>query len=252
MVALLAGRFVHVHTRHLLSDRGSLIRDVAARRLRVELTELNGRKCGCKKKEAAKTKHLLTYSPQPPACNASIAYESNRHRDTAWNSQYFTWNKGILPKCDEMNKRSTGVPQFQDNFRLGSEGLAKVLGDLEARVMRTVWDFEGATPAREIYLRVAQSHDVASLTVVTVLNKLVRKGFLRRFKRDDLFHYEPRWSEADFLAHASRRIVEEVLAFEPDAVAASFVDVLAERDPERLAELARVIRRRLRDESGDR
>lgn len=143
-------------------------------------------------------------------------------------------------------------PQIQDNFRLGSEGLAKVLGDLEARVMRVIWDLGCASPARDVYTRVGESHDVAPLTVVTVLNKLVRKGLLKRFKRDELLHYEARWNESDFLAHASRRIVEEVLAFEPDAVAASFVDVLAERDPDRLAELARAIRRRLREESGDR
>lgn len=143
-------------------------------------------------------------------------------------------------------------PQIQDNFRLGSEGLAKVLGDLEARIMRVIWDLGFASPARKVYTTVARSHDVAPLTVVTVLNKLVRKGLLKRFKRDDLLHYEARWTEPDFLAHASRRIVEEVLAFEPDAVAASFVDVLAERDPERLAELARTIRRRLREEGGDR
>ena len=138
-------------------------------------------------------------------------------------------------------------PRIQDNFRLGSEGLAKVLGDLEARVMRAVWDLGEASPARAVYERVVKSHDVAPLTVITVLNKLVVKRLLRRFKRDDLLHYEARWSETEFLAHASRQIVEQVLAFEPDVVAASFVDVMAERDPARLAELARAIRRRLRE-----
>lgn len=136
--------------------------------------------------------------------------------------------------------------RIQDNFRLGSEGLAKVLGDLEARVMRAVWDLGDASPARAVYERVARSHDAASLTVVTVLNKLVVKGLLRRFKRDDLLHYEAQWSEAEFLTNASRQVVEQVLAFEPDVVAASFVDVMAERDPARLAELARAIRRRLK------
>lgn len=140
------------------------------------------------------------------------------------------------------------LPRIQDNFRLGSEGLAKVLGDLEARVMRAVWDLGAPSPARDVHERVAESHDVAPLTVITVLNKLVVKGLLRRFKRGDRFHYEPRWSEAEFLTHASRQVVEQVLAFEPDVVAASFVDVMAERDPARLAELARAIRRRLRDE----
>ena len=50
------------------------------------------------------------------------------------------------------------------------------------------------------------------------------------------------------MAHASRRVVEGVLSFGPDVVAASFVDVLAEQDPERLAELGRLIRRRLREQ----
>ncbi len=139
------------------------------------------------------------------------------------------------------------LPRIQDNFRLGSQGLAKVLGDLEARIMRAVWDLGAPSPARVVHDVVAESHDVAQLTVITVLNKLVAKGLLRRFKRGDRLHYEARWSEAEFLKHASRQIVAQVLAFEPDVVAASFVDVLAERDPARLAELARAIRRRLRD-----
>ena len=73
------------------------------------------------------------------------------------------------------------------------------------------------------------------------------KGLLRRFKRQDLLHYEACWSEGEFVAHVSRQVVEQVLAFEPDVVAASFVDVMAERDPARLVELARAIRRRLRE-----
>lgn len=151
-----------------------------------------------------------------------------------------------------MRKKSSRQPQIQDNFRLRSDGLAKVLGDLEARIMRVIWDLGCPASARDVYTVITESHDVAPLTVVTVLNKLVRKGLLKRFKRSELLHYEARWTEPEFLAHASRRIVEEVLAFEPDAVAASFVDVLAERDPERLAELARAIRRRLRAESEER
>ena len=138
------------------------------------------------------------------------------------------------------------TPHIHDTFRLSADGLAKVLGDLEARVMRVVWDLGEPTPARGVHDIVVESHDVAPLTVITVLNKLVMKGLLRREKRDDLFHYEAVWSEEEFMAHASRRVVEGVLAFEPDVVAASFVDVLAERDPDRLAELARLIRRRLR------
>ena len=138
-------------------------------------------------------------------------------------------------------------PQLRGTVRLSAEGLAKVLGDLEARVLQVVWSFDTPVPARAVHERVAKRHPVALLTVITVLNKLVTKKILRREKRDDLFHYQAMMSEEEFLAHASRRVVEGILSFEPDAVAASLVDVLAEQDPERLAELGRLIRRKLRD-----
>lgn len=138
--------------------------------------------------------------------------------------------------------------QLQDTVRLSAEGLAKVLGDLEARVMRAVWSFAGPVAARPVHERVVKKHDVALLTVITVLNNLVQKGLLRRAKRDDLLHYEATMTEDELMAHASRRIVEGVWSLDPDSVAASLVDVLAKRDPERLAELGRLIRRKLREQ----
>lgn len=134
----------------------------------------------------------------------------------------------------------------QKTVRLSADGLAKVLGDLEARVMQSVWRIARPATAREVYELVAREHDVAIHTVITVLNKLVRKGLLRRKKRSDLLHYEARWSKAEFMKEASRRVVEGILSLGPSAVATSFVDVLAEADPERLAELKRLIEERLR------
>lgn len=137
-------------------------------------------------------------------------------------------------------------PRLQDTVRLSAEGLAKVMGDLEARVLQTVWALQTPVPARAVYERVMESHPVAPLTVITVLNKLVTKGFLTRKPKDGLLHYRAVMEEEELRALASRRVVEGILSFGPDAVAASMVDVLAEQDPERLAELGRLIRRRLR------
>ena len=143
------------------------------------------------------------------------------------------------------------LPRLQDTVRLSADGLAKVLGDLEARVLRAVWHFGAPVPARTVFEHVALEHPVSPLTVITVLNKLVDKRVLDRRKRDDLLHYSTRMTEAEFVAHVSRRVVEGVLAFSPDAVAASMVDVLAERDPERLAGLARLIQERMRQQGTD-
>lgn len=138
------------------------------------------------------------------------------------------------------------APRLQDTVRLSADGVAKVLGDLEARVMQAVWKLEAPSPARAVHREVIRRHPVALLTVVTVLNKLVAKGLLIRAKQDLLFHYSARLTEAELMAHASRRVVEGILSLGPEAVTASFVDVLAEQDPEQLAEMGRLIRRRLR------
>lgn len=144
---------------------------------------------------------------------------------------------------DQTTRRRS--PGMQDTVRLSARGLAKILGDLEARVLRAVWRAGRPASAREIHVRVVRQHKVELPTVITVLNKLVSKGVLTRAKEDDLFHYRARLSEEEFMASASRRIVEGILSLGPQALATSLVDVLAERDPEQLAELGRLVRRRL-------
>ncbi len=151
-----------------------------------------------------------------------------------------------------MNRRSTprgdGAPRLQDTVRLSADGLAKVLGDLETRVMHVMWALAAPASARTVHERVIREHPVALHTVITVLNKLVAKGLLRREKRGEVLHYESLLTEEEFRAQASRRVVEGILSLGPEAVAASFVDVLAERDPERLAELLALIQQRMREE----
>lgn len=138
---------------------------------------------------------------------------------------------------------------LHDTIRLSAEGLAKVLGDLEARVIRSVWEISSPATAREVHVHVVRDHEVALLTVVTVLNKLVQKGMLQRQKQEGIYHYEARLSEEEFRSRVSRRVVEGILSFGPEAVAASFVDVLAETDPAQLAALQKLIGKRLREGS---
>ncbi|MEO7521531.1 MAG: BlaI/MecI/CopY family transcriptional regulator [Gemmatimonas sp.] len=140
------------------------------------------------------------------------------------------------------------APRLQDTVRLSASGVAKVLGDLEARVLQTMWTLGKPTPARGVHEAVVKKHRVSPLTTITVLNKLVDKKLLSRRKVDDLFHYQPTMDETTFRTLVSRRVVEGILSLGPEAVTASLVDVLAERDPAQLEALGRLIRRRLREQ----
>jgi len=156
--------------------------------------------------------------------------------------------KDPVPRRRPAITSTTPTPRLHDTVRLSADGVAKVLGDLEARVLQTMWAIGTPASARVVHAAVVKRHPVSPLTTITVLNKLVDKQILTRRKVDDLYHYEPTMDEAAFRTMVSRRVVEGILSFGPEAVSASLVDVLAERDPAQLEELGRLIRRRLREQ----
>lgn len=126
-----------------------------------------------------------------------------------------------------------------------------LLGDLEHRVLEAAWAGKRPITARELHDRVARTHDVVYITTVTVANRLVAKGILRRAKQDDVYHYSATVTREQFAEQASRHVVQRIVELGSTAVAASLVDVLAERDPGQLAELGRLVRRKMRERGHD-
>jgi predicted transcriptional regulator len=143
---------------------------------------------------------------------------------------------------------SAKTPLLPDTMRLSGHGVGTVLGTLESRLMRLCWDAGRPLTAREVHELLREEHKVSPLTSTTVLNRLVRKGFLSRARADGLLRFSARLDEPDFVSQTSRRAIEGILSLGTEAVTASFVDVIAERDPEQLAALARLIRRKLREQ----
>jgi predicted transcriptional regulator len=153
--------------------------------------------------------------------------------------------------ASDRNKRRPSDVRLQDTVRLSAAGAGMLLGDLEHRILEAAWALKRPATARELHERVARTHDVVYITSVTVANRLVEKGILRRAKQDDVFHYSATLSREEFAARASRHVVQRIVGLGSTAVSASLVEVLAERDPEQLAELGRLVRRKLREAEKD-
>ncbi len=146
------------------------------------------------------------------------------------------------------SKRSVDVVTAQTTLRLSATGSAMLLGDLEHALMEAAWTLDYSASARELYEMVSERRSIEYITAVTVLNRLVaEKNLMQRKKVDGLFRYSTTVPRDEFMQRASRHVMERVLALGADAVSASMVDVLAERDPEKLAELGRMVRRKLRE-----
>jgi predicted transcriptional regulator len=65
------------------------------------------------------------------------------------------------------------------DFHPNKEDLAKVLGGLEADIMRAVWE-RGPGDVKTIHQRLAEERRVAVTTIATVLDRLHSKGLVER------------------------------------------------------------------------
>ncbi len=129
------------------------------------------------------------------------------------------------------------------SFRLHEEGLARLFGELEAKVMESVWALQDRQPTvQAVCDHLGPGHNYK--TVMTVLNRLVDKGTLTRQRRSRAFIYLPKQSREVFIGRVSRAILGGLVRDFGSLAVAQFVETLDEVDPSQLEELERLVRER--------
>ncbi|GAA1970353.1 BlaI/MecI/CopY family transcriptional regulator [Kitasatospora viridis] len=69
--------------------------------------------------------------------------------------------------------------------------MVRPLGELENAVMTRVWEWNRPVTVREVLLDLRSDREIAYTTVMTVLDKLYRKGWLRRERDGRAYRYAP-------------------------------------------------------------
>ena len=87
----------------------------------------------------------------------------------------------------------------------GSPALGRLTG-AELKCMKALW-FEGARTVRDVHRILQPNHPLAYTTVLTVMDRLTRKGFLARTRRGRAHYHLPRCS---FEESRSRAVAELV------------------------------------------
>ncbi|PZG41030.1 CopY family transcriptional regulator [Spongiactinospora gelatinilytica] len=75
----------------------------------------------------------------------------------------------------------------------------KGLGELERSIMDILWAQQAPATAREVGKHIAD-RDLAPTTVMTVLDRLTRKGFLHRTRDGRAWRYQPAASRDAYIA----------------------------------------------------
>ncbi len=116
--------------------------------------------------------------------------------------------------------------------------------------MEVVWD-RGEVTVRDVYETLRHRRDLAYTTVMTVMHNLHRKGLLIQRSEGQAHIYRARQSRSEFVRSKVGEVLDALLENFSEPALAHFVERLRQADPERLAELERLIaERRAREEGG--
>ncbi len=99
----------------------------------------------------------------------------------------------------------------------------KSLGELELEVLKIIWDRKGGT-IQEVFEILSERHEYARTTVLTVMQRLYAKGFLKRRKTKGVFRYLPTQCERKVMSNIIEQFVDKFL----DGSAAPFLSYLSE------------------------
>ena len=120
--------------------------------------------------------------------------------------------------------------------------------ELELQILRILWE-DSPLPVREIRDELARlGRDLAHTSVITTLNIMVRKRYLRRKKEGKGYLFSPRRSRQDVSSRMLGDVVERLYDGSPAAALLALLDG-SNVDADELRELRRLIERKKREQS---
>ena len=121
-----------------------------------------------------------------------------------------------------------------------------VLGDLEAVVLRQLWDIENPVSVKDFQALVSEKRPVAVTTVATTLDRLYRKGLVsRELAREGGPHYlyKARMTEGEFRYAVVDGVMEALLESFNDVTVAYLAEKICTKRPEDLRVLSKYLNR---------
>jgi predicted transcriptional regulator len=116
-----------------------------------------------------------------------------------------------------------------------------MLGELERAVMDVLWDRDEPAVVRDV-ARALEPRELAYTTVMTVLDRLAKKGFVRRERDGRAWRYEPANSREGYVAQLMLDAL--TLTGDRDAALTRFADAVSTPEAEVLAKALTASRKR--------
>lgn len=127
-----------------------------------------------------------------------------------------------------------------------NKALLKILGPLELEVMKVIWSRKEVT-VQNVLTELNKQNNYAYTTIMTIMNRLDKKGILTRNKLGKGYVYKPYYSPDELIQQDSSEQVEYLLHHYGDVAITQFVDAVG-HNPDQLNKLKELIKKLEQDE----
>ncbi len=120
--------------------------------------------------------------------------------------------------------------------------------ELELEIIKVLWE-EAPLPVREVRTRLEEQakRKLTHSSVITMLNIMVRKGYLRRRKQGKAFHFSPKVEKENVSGGIIGDLMARLFDGSPSAMILNLLET-ADIDSEEFSELRKLINRKAKEQ----
>ena len=85
----------------------------------------------------------------------------------------------------------------------------QTLGELELEVLKILWD-QGPSSVLQVSGALSKQRGYARTTILTILQRLHKKGYLKRKKADGVYRYEPAQKRQQVMSRLLNQFIDRV------------------------------------------
>ena len=121
--------------------------------------------------------------------------------------------------------------------KAGIKGLSE---ELELPVMEILWS-KGPLSGRDLHAELLRRRSVAYTTALTVLDRLSKKGFVKKDRRSGTISFFPEISREAYTSAVTGGLVQRAFEMSPDLAVSAFADAVASMTANDRARFERLI-----------
>lgn len=119
--------------------------------------------------------------------------------------------------------------------------------ELELPLMEILWT-KGSMKGRDLYGEIRATKRIAYTTALTVLNRLSKKGFIRKDRESGMILFTPAVSREAYKGAVTGDLLRRAFEVSPDLAVSAFADIFSKTSGDQIGKLEKLIAKRKYEE----